>query len=108
MVTRERSMGSFVMSGPFPIRLLVTAVLALAMPGIACFAWYSLDHVSGMNSIVRVMVALAYPTAMIAITLLVLTASSAKRSVWRVGACALVATVAISVVVLARAGLLSV
>ena len=95
------------MSTPPVIRLLVMAVLALAMPGIACVSWYSLDHVNGTNAIVRVMVALAYPTALIAITLLVLTASSAKRSIWRVGACALVSAVAIIVIILARAGRLS-
>jgi hypothetical protein len=95
------------MPAPSAFRLLATAAIVLAMPGIACFAWYSLDHVGGTNMIVRVLVALAYPTALIATTLLVLTASSPKRSIWRVGACALVSAVAIIVIILARDGLLS-
>jgi hypothetical protein len=106
MVICRGSKDSIVMPAPSSIRLIATAALALAMPGIACFEWYSLDHVNVTNSIVRVMVALAYPTAMIAITLLVLTSSSAKPSIWRVGACALVSVVAIIVIVLARDGLL--
>jgi hypothetical protein len=107
MVIRERLTDSVIMSAPSSIRLLATAALALALPGIACFEWYSLDHVNVANSIVRVMVALAYPTMLISLMLLVLSASSATRSVWRVGACALVSAVAIMVIFLARDGLLS-
>ena len=63
-------------------RLFIGVILVVALPGIGCFGWYSLDAVANTSTFVKVTVVAAYPTALISLTLLLLALSSSNRN-WR-------------------------
>jgi len=94
------------MRAPYLTRLLVGAVLVVALPSIGCFGWYSLDSMANASTSVKVMVIAAYPAALIALTFLLLALSSSNRNRWHVQISGLSLAVALAIVFFARNGLL--
>ena len=87
-------------------RLLIGVILVVALPGIGCFGWYSLDTVANTSTFVKVMVVAAYPAALISLAFLLLELSSSnrnQRSVWISG---LSLAVALAIIFIARNTLL--
>ncbi len=83
-------------------RLLAGIIIAVALPSIACFGWYSMDSVQNASTALRAMVVIAYPAALIALTLLMLAFISARRSRLQVWASALSLALSVAVVLIAR------
>lgn len=67
------------MSVPRFNRLLLGLVLAIALPGIACFGWYSLDSSGITNPWGQALVVLAYPMALVALAIVFLVIQSRKK-----------------------------
>jgi hypothetical protein len=74
---------------------IIPLIIAVALPTIACFAYYSLDETNmliGNNSFWHSVVILAYPTSLLGLTGLVMTHYSPKKSCMKYsawGACML-------------------
>ena len=60
------------------VRFLVGVVVAVAVPGIACFGYYRVDEISKINGIWTTLVILAYPAALIGLIMLLTTYFSAQ------------------------------
>ncbi len=83
-------------------RLFISVILVVALPGIGCFGWYSLDAVANTSTFVKVTVVAAYPAALISLAFLLLALSSSNRN-WRtVWISGLFLAVALAIVIIAR------
>jgi hypothetical protein len=96
------------MHTPSLARLLVGVVIALAMPSIACFGWYSLASADKAGALVQAVVVAAYPAAILSLALLVLAHFSSRRSRRRVLVSAICLALSLAVVFVARSGVLPV
>jgi 4-amino-4-deoxy-L-arabinose transferase-like glycosyltransferase len=68
------------MSAPNLPQWLIRFAIAVALPSIACFGLYSLDHVAEDNSSWTVPVILAYPAALIGLGGLAMAVLAPRRS----------------------------
>jgi ACR3 family arsenite efflux pump ArsB len=87
---------------PYLTRLLAGAILVILVPGIACFGWYSTESVADANAATLTLVIVAYPVVLIALTFLVLTLASARRSRFKLWASAVSLLLAIVVLFIVR------
>ena len=62
------------------IRLFIGVILIVALPGIGCFGWYSLNALSTTNTLVKTIVVAAYPVALISAAVLLLALVSSNRN----------------------------
>lgn len=62
------------------IRLLIGVILVVALPGIGCFGWYSLGTLSTADTLIKTMVVVAYPTALISLAVLLLALISKNQN----------------------------
>jgi hypothetical protein len=83
-------------------RLLAAVMIVIAVPGIACFGWYSMESAGSTNALVQTIVIIAYPAALISLTFLVLAFISVKRNRYQVPISALFLALSLAVVILAR------
>ncbi len=83
-------------------RLFIGVLVAIAVPGIACFGWYSTESAGATTAAVRTMVIVAYPVALIALTFLVLALVSPSRRRTQAWISAVSLVLALAIVLFAR------
>jgi hypothetical protein len=83
-------------------RWLVGVVVAVAIPSIACFGYYTLEDLGETGHRWATLVILAYPTALVGLVWLVATCASVHRTGVRVAASALCFAIPASFLLLVR------
>jgi len=68
------------MIGPSGVRKIATALLAIAVPGIACHGYYAYEAAASANVLWRMLILLAYPALLIALVWGLMILSSADRA----------------------------
>jgi len=90
------------MRAPPLTRQLAGIVLVVAIPGISCFGWYTLEAAGSTSPIASAIIVAAYPATLILLTLLALELAPAQRNPRRLWGYALSLALSIAVILFAR------